>query len=394
MRYRFAGFVLDDEALRLFKGDQNVPVEPQVFDLIKVLVTNPGRVVTKDELVESVWQGRIVSDATISSRINAARSALDDDGQRQALIRTVPRRGIELQVPVELEDAVPAVAKLATEPMRQRIKYTKSRDGTRIAYATSGSGPPLLRTSHHLSHLELDWNSAFWRPMFARLSAENTLVRYDVRGTGLSDANLEGAGIEDYLADMEAVAEAAGLEQFALVSNLQSTPVAIRFIAENPGRVTRFVVHSGYVRGRAMRTSAASQSSDPVISLMQNGWGDPNNGFMRAWVSMIIPYASHQEVTDMIVLLSGVASPENVVAARRIIDRFTAEGLLDKVKVPTLVIHARSDTIHPVDEARELAMGIEGAELMIVESNHTLTIPSDPTWDEQMDATMEFLAEG
>ena len=156
----------------------------------------------------------------------------------------------------------------------------------------------------------------------------------------------------------------------------------------------RYVVQEGYVRGRSLREGAQdSPDADPVIALMQTGWGDPNNGFMRGFASMIMPSASAEEINQMIHLIASVAKPEDVVMARRIIDKFTAEDCLSKVDIPCLVIHARNDPIHPVEEARELAMGIPDSELLIVESCHTVCTPSDPTWEEQVSAMMDFLAE-
>jgi DNA-binding winged helix-turn-helix (wHTH) protein/pimeloyl-ACP methyl ester carboxylesterase len=394
MLYQFADCVLDSDTLRLTRGGSHVPVEPQVYDLLVLLASRAGKVVSRDEMIEAVWNGRIVSDATISARINAARKAVGDDGHRQEIIRTLNRRGIELHVAVEQSggpskgESAPAAAVTQT----QKVKYARSADGTRIAYGVSGKGPPLLRAGHHLTHLDLDWHSRLWRPMWDAFGSQHTLVRFDERGTGLSDHAIDGVGISDFVGDLKAVADAAGLERFALLAHLQSTPVALRFIAENPGRVSRLVIHEGYCRGRSMRDGARqSANADPVVALMQNGWGDPENGFMRAWASMIVPNAPPEDVTELIGLLSSAAPAGSVVPARRIIDRFTAEDCLDKIKIPTLIVHARGDTIHPLDEARVLAMGIEGAELVVVESSSTICIPCDPTWQEQVDTIMSFL---
>lgn len=387
MRYSFADCEIDTDALRLSRAGEPVAVEPQVFDLLVLLAKNAGRVVSKDEMIASVWQGRIVSDATISARINAARSAVGDDGKRQDVIRTLPRRGIMLQANVAA--ASPAAPQADT---RQHIRYATSADGAHIAWAQSGSGPPVLRAGHHLTHLELDWQSRLWRPTFDKLGAQHTLIRYDARGTGLSDHSTEGADLSSYVDDLKAVADAAGLDRFPLIAHLQSAPVAIRFIADNPGRVTRLILHEGYCRGRAMRAGAPySPETDPVVALMRDGWGDPDNGFMRGWASMIVPTAPAEDVTALIRLLASAAPREFVVPARMVIDRFTVEDCLDKVDVPTLIVHARGDTIHPVSEARMLAMGIADAELLIVESTNTICIPSDPTWEEQTAAIVDFL---
>jgi pimeloyl-ACP methyl ester carboxylesterase len=281
-------------------------------------------------------------------------------------------------------------------PTRQTIRYTRSADGAMIAFATSGTGPPLLRAGHHLSHLELDWNSPFWRPHFDALGAAHTLVRYDIRGTGLSDAKLAGTSIEHHVADLAAVADAAGLHSFPLLASLQSTPVALRYMAQTPGRVSRLVIHNGYARGRAMReTAPESPDADPFLGLLRGGgWGDPANGFMRAWMSLVAPSLSYEDNTRMIEHIAGACPAENVIANRLVLDRFDATAHLGEIDVPTLVIHARNDSVHPLEEARILAAGIRGAEFLVVESANTLCVPADPTWQQQTDAILEFLARG
>src|SRR5579884_1298154 len=93
MRFLFTDCVLDAERRELSRGGKPIAVEPQVFDLLIYLVRNRERVVSKDDLIGSVWAGRIVSNSTLTSRINAARTALGDDGTEQRLIRTITRKG-------------------------------------------------------------------------------------------------------------------------------------------------------------------------------------------------------------------------------------------------------------------------------------------------------------
>jgi DNA-binding winged helix-turn-helix (wHTH) protein len=100
MKLHFADCVLDTATLSLTRGGAPVAVEPQVFDLIRLLAEQSDRVVTRDELVVAVWGGRIVSESAISARVAAARRAVGDDGKRQALIRTIARRGLQMSVPV------------------------------------------------------------------------------------------------------------------------------------------------------------------------------------------------------------------------------------------------------------------------------------------------------
>ena len=93
MLFRFDNFALDTGRRELRGSAGPVHVEPQVFDLLLYFVQNRDRVISKDELVERIWKGRAISDAALNSRINAARRAIGDTGERQALIRTIPRRG-------------------------------------------------------------------------------------------------------------------------------------------------------------------------------------------------------------------------------------------------------------------------------------------------------------
>jgi DNA-binding winged helix-turn-helix (wHTH) protein len=138
--FRFAGFCLDTDRRELRRGEDLAPVEPQVFDLLVYLIGNRDRVVTKDDLIEGVWGGRIVSESTLTSRINAARKAVGDSGAEQALIRTVARKGLrfvadvsEAQAPVSKE--APGKRGTAATDLRQEVKFCTAADGTRIAYS-------------------------------------------------------------------------------------------------------------------------------------------------------------------------------------------------------------------------------------------------------------------
>ena len=92
----------------------------------------------------------------------------------------------------------------------QQIRFCTSRDGTRIAYAISGSGPPLVWLGHWVRHLDLDWESPIWRPWLSLLTRRHTLIRYDFRGCGLSDQQSVEFSLEKHIEDLEAVVQAAG----------------------------------------------------------------------------------------------------------------------------------------------------------------------------------------
>ena len=133
--------------------------------------------------------------------------------------------------------------------MRQQIYFCKASDGARIAYATTGSGPPLVKVSNWLSHLEFDWDSPVWRHWLVELSREHTLVRYDERGCGLSDWNAPQLSFESWVSDLETVVDALGLKRFPLLGISQGASVAVAYAARHPERVSHLLIHGGYLRG-------------------------------------------------------------------------------------------------------------------------------------------------
>ena len=391
MRYWFSTCVLDTDRHLLIRDGQPVKTEPQVFDLLHLLVRNAGLLVTRDQIVTEIWNGRFISESSISARTNAARKAVGDNGKEQAIIKTVTRRGLQLVTPVSTDgadepEAVPALGD------RQRVRFATSQDGTKIAYATSGNGPKIVRAGHFLTHLEMDWNSLIWRPYLDALGQHHTLIRYDQRGTGLSDREMSSVDLESYVADLEAVVNSAGLDRFPLVALSQGVPVAIQFAARHPERVSCLVLYGGYAEGRTLRDGGqSSEAADAMMTIMREGWGKPESAFMRAFTSLFCPEASQEQLADLVEMQLASASPENANRIRMAIDRFFIVDQLENIQVPTLVMHSRNDSVHPLSEGHKLASNIPGAEFTVLEStNHTL-LPGEPAWSEWVRETLEFL---
>ena len=153
--WRFGAFVLDTQRYELRSGDDVIRVEPQVFDVLTQLVRNSHRFVTKEELFDSVWGGRFVGEAALTSRIKAARRALGDDGESQRYIRTVRGRGYQFVGTILPDAEAEARAEPPPEPPapRQQIAFCRAVDGVRLAYAVAGEGPPLVRAANWMTHL-------------------------------------------------------------------------------------------------------------------------------------------------------------------------------------------------------------------------------------------------
>ncbi|HEY5840898.1 MAG TPA: alpha/beta fold hydrolase, partial [Mycobacterium sp.] len=252
--WRFGEFELDTQRYELRGGGAVIRVEPQVFDVMTHLVGNSHRMVTKEELFDTVWGGRFVGEAALTTRIKAARRALGDDGESQRYIRTVRGRGYQFVGAVTGASATtPPPPDPEPPPPRQHIAFTRAADGVRLAYAVAGEGPPLVRAANWMTHLGYDIESPVWRHWVRDLADGHTFIRYDERGCGLSDRDVPEQTFESWVRDLEAVVDAAGIERFDLLGISQGGPVSMVYAARHPERVRRLVLFGTYVQGRAAR---------------------------------------------------------------------------------------------------------------------------------------------
>jgi pimeloyl-ACP methyl ester carboxylesterase/DNA-binding winged helix-turn-helix (wHTH) protein len=397
MIYRFGEFSLDPLAFELRRGGAVIPVEPQVFGLLAHLIENRGHVVSKDDLIDAVWNGRIVSDATLSSRISLARHAIGDSGEAQTAIRAIRSRGFRFIAEVTVLDGSDDDALAVSIPgpaasFSQKVRFCKSKDGTRIAYATIGTGPPLVRAGHWLTHLEHDWHSPVWRPLLDELGKTFQVTRHDQRGNGLSDWSIRDTALECFVDDLEAVVDAAGLDRFALYGTSQGAPIGIAYAVRHPDRVSHLILHGGYARGRTLRSSIAErEQGEALLALIRHGWGKEGSPFIRAFTSMYIPDGTKEQTESLADLQRRTTSPENAVVLRAAVDEFDVMGLLEKVDAPTLVLHAAHDGVHPLDEGRTLAAGIKNAEFVLLESANHAILSQEPAWNRLFEAIRGFV---
>lgn len=394
MAYRFGGFVLVPESRELFEHGQARAIEPQVFDLLLHLVRERQRVVGSDELIAAIWNGRIVSDSAIAARISAARAAIDDDGKQQRWIKTLPRRGFRFVGAVEDAGAAGAAtpAPAPNPDDRQRVAFCRSADGTRIAYATSGCGYPLIKAGHWLTHLEHDWTSPIWRPFLDRLNRQFEVVRYDQRGNGLSEWNTTDFSLERFVEDLEAVVEASGFERFALYGTSQGAPIAIAYASRHPDKVSHLILHGGYGQGRLVRLPRSDrEQGEAILTLIRHGWGKANSAFIHAFATMFIPGGTREQLDSLVELQRRTTSPENAVAIRSAVDGFDVADHLGRIRVPALVIHARDDAVQPLEQGYLLAAGIPGAEFLMLESRNHVILPEEAAWGVLFDGFQRFV---
>jgi pimeloyl-ACP methyl ester carboxylesterase/DNA-binding winged helix-turn-helix (wHTH) protein len=391
--FLFADCELDLDRFELRRAGRVVPVEPQVFDVLAVLVRERSRVVPKEELLDTVWGSRYVTESALTSRVKAGRRAIGDDGRAQRLIRTVHGRGYQFIGEVVARTPGPPAAVAALAPPPQQIRFCTARDGVRLAYATIGHGPPLVKAANWLSHLDYDWESPVWRHWLTELSARFQLVRYDERGCGLSDRNVARFAFDDWVDDLEAVVDTAGLDRFPLLGISQGGPVAIAYAVRHPERVSHLVLLGAFAQGRRKRavTREDAELVQARIDLVRLGWGRPEPTYRQAFVSRFLPEATQEQWRDFDALQQRTTSAAH---AWRFLETFADIDVVElapKVVAPTLIMCARREPDDMFEQSRLLARLIPGSRLVPLDSaNHLLPV-QDPAWPQFLTELDDFL---
>jgi pimeloyl-ACP methyl ester carboxylesterase/DNA-binding CsgD family transcriptional regulator len=270
-----------------------------------------------------------------------------------------------------------------------QIRFCTSADGTRVAYAMHGSGPPLVRVATWLTHLESDWDSPVWSHWLRRLGETHTVLRYDERGCGLSDVGAGSLSVDTWVADLEAVVDAAGLDRFDLLGVSQGAAIAVAYAARHPERVAGLVLYGGYARGRRVR--GQEDQEDALVAAIRAGWTTDDPAFRHVFSMLFLPHGSPEQMAWYDDLLRSSTSVDSAVSLFRargavdVVDRATA------VKAQTLIMHAREDHVVPVEEGRLLATLIPNAELVLLDSENHILLADEPAWEQFLSALRGFL---
>ncbi len=284
------------------------------------------------------------------------------------------------------------VSTASLQRLEQEIRFCVASDGARIAYATVGTGPVILKAANWLNHLEYDWGSPVWRHVFRELARDHTLVRYDERGNGLSDWDVEDLSFDAFVRDLETVADAAGHDRFALFGISQGASVSIAYAVAHPDRVSHLILLGGYALGRGKRSPEDAEQAEAMRTLMRLGWGQDNDQFRQLFTSSMIPGATREQMKWFNDLQRMTASAETAVRLRSAFDTIDVTDLLGQVGVPTLVIHARGDAAVPFEQGRMLARGIPGARFCALESQNHLLLEGEPAWPRFLFEVRRFLS--
>jgi len=319
---------------------------------------------------------------------NKLREFYTTTGTGDPVVFALPKGSYRPTVDIKLETRSappPAVPK-------QELRFCVTADGTTIAYATSGSGYPLVKAANWLSHLEYDYQSPVWRHWWNGLSERFRLIRYDERGCGLSDWDAADVSFDAWVQDLEQVVDTAAPKRFALFGMSQGVPVAIAYAAKHPERVSHLILYGGLLRGAlAQDDQERIERVNVLRQLLKIGWGERNRAFRQVFAALFFPEGTDEQFKWFHDLQEASTCAANAVRYFDVFTRMDASRDAARVRAPTLVLHAESDALIPFSEARAIAASIPGARLVPLKSKNHVILEHEPAWSQFLEEVSEFI---
>lgn len=388
------------EALTALRQPLLAGLDPADADLCQSWITTERHGV---ERLRRLLLGRLVQSGGLDSedRLPWAREWLDVDpfnpeaalGLRTALLqlgRVAEAEAAERDFAASARAAglAPCLPQAITAPamspdgemlLRQKIQFTHAADGVRLAWAAVGEGPPLVKAANWLNHLELDWQAPIWAPMFQELARDHTFIRYDERGNGLSDGEVDDISFDAFVHDLETVVDAAGIDRFPLLGLSQGCAVAVEYAVRHPERVSHLILWGGYAAGwRIDATPDLIAEREAIITLVRQGWGRTDAVYRQMVTATFMPSATPDELESFNSFQRDTVTAENAARYLEVFADIDVRHRLGSVRAPTLVMHARGDRRIALTTGVELAACIPGAEFVALESDNHLLLGREP----------------
>ena len=280
--------------------------------------------------------------------------------------------------------------------LRQSIHFATSADGTRIAWAVAGQGPPLVRAPTWLSHVEDDWTSPVSQHWITEFTRRHRLLRLDPRGVGLSDWEFRELEIDRVVEDVEAAVDGARFDRFAMVGNSFGAAVAIAYAARHPERVSRLFLWGSYCRGALRRHPSPAQleRSAMLRRLAEMGWGTEEASFRQVFATLLVPGASKAQWSAFTDRMRLCCSGHNAARWLEAMEQVDVQDLARRVRCPTLVLHSLREARNPYDEGKLTAALIPGAEFVSLDSENHILLPDEPAWARLVDEFRQFMPGG
>jgi pimeloyl-ACP methyl ester carboxylesterase len=378
-KYLFGSYLLDVDERRLLRGNEEIRLRGKLFDTLRVLVENAGKLVRKDAFMESVWPDSVVEDNNLDYCISQLRKLLHPE----KYIETVPRHGYRFVAPISsaASQIVAAGGQSITPLPRQDVRFSVTEDGVRLAWASIGDGPPLVKASNWLTHLDFEWGSPIWQHWWTELSKHHRLIRYDERGNGMSQRDVPDVSFDTWVRDLETVVDAAGLDRFSLLGISRGGSIAIAYAVKHPERVSKLVLYGAFPVGIYHYGNPEElEARRALISLTRLGWGHHNPAFCRMFTNRFMPNATpvHENWFDDLQRMS--TSAENAARLMEVDSNIDVRRFLRQVQVPTLVVHCDRDLVVSSEHGRQLAAEIPDARYASLPSANHLLLAEEKAW--------------
>lgn len=405
--YYFSRFRIDAAERLLFDGDTTVQIPPKLFDTLLMLVANAGRVLSKERMLDEIWEGSFVEENNLAQNISQLRRILgaktietvpkfgyrfvaevseeDDPQSRTEVIETVRARifvddgsGTSLSSVSSQRPGLAAEnAALRSKPIPE-TRYVQNGD-VNIAYQVVGDGPiDIVFVMGWVSHLEYFWKHHLFASFLERIASFSRLILFDKRGTGLSDRVPlnELPTLEQRMEDVHAVMDAVGSERAALLGVSEGGPMCALFAATYPERTSAVMMFGTYAR-RIMDEdypwAPPADQHNRFLDTIAREWGKPVGIEERA-PSM----ANDPEFrTFWAEYLRMGASPGAAVALTKMNAEIDVRNVLPLVRVPTLVMHRVGDMCLKVEEGRYVASKIPKSRYVELPGNDHLPFVGD-----------------
>jgi pimeloyl-ACP methyl ester carboxylesterase/DNA-binding winged helix-turn-helix (wHTH) protein len=426
--YEFGVFTLDGDERLLFDGTATIPLAPKAFDTLLLLIENCGRVLSKEAIMESVWEDAFVEENNLAQNISILRKALGEGVEGTKYIETVSKRGYRFIAPVNrldhggehqltlehtlaritIEETIdtgdqpdrprellltgqtPGIQAVSLPAVKPATRYVQNGD-VNIAYQVIGDGDlDIVFVMGWVSHLEYFWEEPHFAAFLNRLASFSRLILFDKRGTGLSDRVplSELPTLEQRMEDVHAVMDAVGSERAVLIGVSEGGPMCSLFAATYPEKTSALVMIGTYakrIRDDDYPWAPTPEQRDAFFELMQRDWGGPvgiedrapslaaDEDFRKWWAAY----------------LRMGASPGAAVALTKMNAEIDVRNVLPSIRVPSLVIHRQGDMCLKVEEGRFVASQIPGCKYVELGGIDHLPFVGDQ--EEILDEIEDFL---
>jgi pimeloyl-ACP methyl ester carboxylesterase len=352
------------------------------FDVTDLLarVSVPTLVVhARDDMAVPFFCGEELAEGIPGARLVAV------DSRNHILLEDEPAWHDFVRATREFLGIAPRDASVAAQPKppepKDELRSCISLDGTKIAYATRGEGFPIVKAPNAATQLELDRDNPIFGHWVRELSRRNRLVRFDMRGFGLSQWKPEHFTMDSQVEDLATVVDASGLEQFDLVGLTHGAAIAIDYAARYPERVRKLILLNSFSCGWAVRADPAEIAwRRSLMELNRTRWRRENVLLGERFMSLYFPTAAAEIVEWHSGRIDRICTAESIERMLEWGSRIDVRGDLPQVRAETLVIHAAHDGNAPLEVGREVADAIAGARFVEIDSANHVTLEDELAW--------------